>query len=303
MRVVSLVPSATELLCAMDGLDLLVGRSHECDWPPSVLDRPALTKRRTMETSPRDIDEQVRSTMEAQGSLHQLDADLLKSLEPDLILLQDTCGVCSIDQPAVQQAIDGLKKTPQTLILHPSTFEDVLDDLLRIGEAVDRGDHARQKMVELRAKWWDTQDVVNPYVDGPQTAVLEWSDPLWAAGHWTPQLIERAGGRQNLVATGEPSRIITPEDLLAMQVERLIIAPCGVPIDDAQPHVDALTSTAWWPMLPAVMDGEVVLLDGNATFSRPGPRLVQTLQWLTGWLQSRPELAPPEVRWKEVPSR
>lgn len=303
MRVVSLVPAATELLCAAGGLDLLVGRSHECDWPRSVDGVPSLTRGRTPCAPPRETDAHVRSIMEDTGTLHELDADLLHRLKPDLLLVQDTCSVCSIDRASIDRALVDLPVAPEVLTLRPDRFEDVLDDLLRIGEAIGRQDAAQRAMVDLRARWWDTCDVVNPYVDGPATLVLEWSDPLWAAGHWTPQIIEAAGGRQSLVAAGDPSRMIEPEECLAMQVERLVIAPCGVPLDDAQPHLDALQSASWWPLLPAVIDGSVAIIDGTGTFSRPGPRLVSTLQWLTGWLQDRPDLMPPGIRWRAVSSR
>jgi len=303
MRVVSLVPSATELLFAAGAGDLLVGRSHDCNWPVEAQQVPVLTCPRTTSSSPGDIDADVREAMQEHGSLYHLDTDLLQSLQPDLVLTQDTCSVCSIDRPSIDAALATLPAPPDVLSLNPHTFEDMLDDLLRIGEAVGRADIARRVMVELRAVWWDTQDVVNPYLDGPATVVLEWTDPLWVAGHWTPSLIRAAGGHQDLVAPGAPSRIVEPEDLLALQVERLVIAPCGVDLDAAATHVEVLQRTNWWSLLPAVINGTVVVVDGTASFSRPGPRLAQCLQWLTGWLQERPALIPPDFRWSAVASR
>jgi iron complex transport system substrate-binding protein len=301
MRIVSLVPSATESLFAAGGGGLLVGRSHDCTWPPEAMAAPVLTQPRTTLATPADIDTQVRDAMDTHGSLYELDTTLLANLKPDLILTQDICNVCSIDRTSIDAAIAMLDSQPQVLSLNPHSFEDVLDDVLRIGEAIGKGDFARRAMVDLRAVWWDTQDAVNPYVDGPATVVLEWTDPLWIAGHWTPSIIAAAGGHQRLVEPGQPSRIVQGEDLLAMQVERLIIAPCGVCIDDAQPHIDALRQTNWWNMLPAVQEGHVALVDGTSSFSRPGPRLVHCLQWLTSWLQARPGLQPPDFRWSIVP--
>ena len=303
MRVVSLVPSATELLFAAGGGDLLVGRSHDCDWPAKAQRAPSLTQPRTTASTPGDIDSDVREKMAQNDSLYVLDTAGLLSLQPDLILTQDTCNVCSIDRQSIETAIAQHEPVPTVLSLNPHSFEDVLDDVLRIGEAIGRADAARQAMVNLRAVWWDTQDVVNPYLDGPATVVLEWSDPLWAAGHWTPGMITAAGGHQDLVQAGTPSRIVNPEELLALQVERLIIAPCGVGIDHAAPHVEALQCTSWWPLLPAVCEGNVALVDGTASFSRPGPRLAQCLQWLTGWLQDQPDLIPPAFRWAQVSSK
>ena len=303
MRVISLVPSATELLFAAGGGDLLVGRSHDCDWPAEAQRVPALTRPRTTASTPLGIDADVRDAMAQNDSLYELDTGLLLSLQPDLILTQDTCNVCSIDRPSIDAALAVHEPAPAVLSLNPHSFEDVLDDLLCIGEAIGCADAARRAMVDLRALWCDTQDVVNPYLDGPATVVLEWSDPLWAAGHWTPRMITAAGGHQDLIKAGEQSRIVNPEELLALQVERLIIAPCGVGIDDAAPHVEALQCTSWWPLLPAVCEDNVALVDGTASFSRPGPRLVQCLQWLTGWLQDRPDLMPRAFRWARVSSK
>jgi iron complex transport system substrate-binding protein len=300
MRVVSLVPSATELLHAMGGGDLLVGRSHECDWPAEVGDLPVLTRPKITAKAPQDIDAQVQRTMAQCGSLYELDTALLKQLRPDVILLQDTCAVCSIDRPTLEAAMDEVSSNASVLSLNPHTVEDIFDDLLRLGDALERPDQARRAMVELRALWCDAQDVVNPYVDGPATIVIEWVDPLYVAGHWTPQLIAAAGGRQDLIAPGEASRIVTPEELLAMQVERLIVAPCGVPLDQCEAHVEVLRDTTWWSLLPAVMEHGVAMVDGTSSFSRPGPRLMQTHRWLTGWLQDRPAMIPTGYPWASV---
>ena len=291
-RVVSLVPSATEWLFAMGAADCVVGRSHECDWPAQATHLPLLTAPRTTATDPAHVDAQVSAAMDAVGSLYHLDRNALVALAPDVVVVQDACGVCSIDVPTVQGALAEAGLDTTLVTLRPHTIEDIFDDILTLGEAVNRHDAAQRVMVDMRARWWDTQDVVNPYVDGPRTAVIEWADPLYVAGHWTPQLIETAGGRQSIIAAGEASCIINGETLLAEQIERLIIAPCGVPLDAAITHVERLQSTSWWPLLPAVMDGSVVVVDGCATFSRPGPRLFDTQQWLTAWLQGLPDRVP-----------
>ena len=302
MRVASLVPSATELLCAIGADDLLVARSHECDWPAAIAHVPVLTRARTSATAPDAVDGEVRKAMDEHGSLYELDTAALRAYAPDIVLVQDTCSVCSIDRPSVEAACADLDTPPTLVTVDPHSVEAIFDAILHLGEAVGRADAARRTMVDLRANWWDTQDVVNPYLDGPRTLVIEWSNPLYVAGHWTPQLIQAAGGQQTLIKAGNPSRIVNPEDLLAEQVERLVIAPCGVPLHQAQPHIDALRATPWWPLLPAVQEGHVVVVDGVSSFSRPGPRLFQTHQWLTGWLQDRPAMVPAEVSWAHVPS-
>ncbi|MEE2906750.1 MAG: cobalamin-binding protein [Planctomycetota bacterium] len=292
MRVVSLVPSATELLCTAGGEALLVGRSHECDWPPTIQDRPVLTAPRIMSTDPSGIDDEVHASREAGQSLYTLDSTQLASLEPDVIITQDLCDVCSIDVESVRQVADTLPSQPSILSLNPTCIEDVFDDLLRVGTACAIEHSAREALADLRERWWHARDFVNPYLDGPQVAVLEWTDPLYIAGHWTPDIVLAAGGRHDLNPSGEVSRKIEPEDLLECLPDRLIICACGRTLDQVMQDVSSLPSERWWPLLPAVQDDQVMLVDGNAMFSRPGPRLIDAMEWMTGWLQDRPELIP-----------
>ena len=277
MRVVSLVPSATELLCTAGGEALLVGRSHECDWPPAIQDRPVLTAPRISSTDPSGIDEEVHTAREAGQSLYTLDSTQLASLQPDVIITQDLCHVCSIDLESVRQVADTLPSQPAILSLNPTCIEDVFDDLLRVGNACDIESSARQALADLRERWWHAQDFVTPYLDGPQVAVLEWTDPLYVAGHWTPDIVRAAGGRHDLNAPREVSRKIEPEDLLECLPERLIICPCGRTLEQVKQDVSSLHQERWWPLLPAVQDAQVMLVDGNAMFSRPGPRLVDAM--------------------------
>ena len=299
MRVVSLVPSATELLCTAGGAGLLVGRSHECDWPAGIEDRPILTAPRITATTPMDIDKEVHSTRDDGQSLYVLNRDLLESLQPDVIITQDLCSVCSIDLETVREIASTLPTTPQILSLNPTCIEDVLDDLLRIGKACDLETEARETVAGLRERWWKARDHVNGYLDGPQVAVIEWTDPLYIAGHWTPDIVLAAGGQHDLNGSGQVSRRITPEDLLECLPERLVICPCGRTLEEAAQDATQLKQEKWWPLLPAVQDDEVMLVDGNAMFSRPGPRLLDAMEWMTSWLQDRPDLSPrhfPAVR-------
>ena len=299
MRVVSLLPSATELLCSIPGAEeLLVGRSHECDWPPSILDRPVLTGQHITATSSAEIDAQVRESLEEHGSLYTVDAETLSSLHPDLILTQDPCNVCSIDLETVQRIAADLPGTPRVLNLDPTSIEEVMDDLLKIGEACNLAARANETLVDLRARYWSARDHVNELVPGPVTLLLEWMDPLFIAGHWTPQLIEEAGARHLLNEAGQPSKVIEPEQLIEAAPERLVIAPCGMKLEAIERELETLTGTDWWNGLPAVRQGLVALVDGSAWFNRPGPRLVDAFCWLTAWINDRPELAPadPPVR-------
>lgn len=294
MRVVSLVPSATELLCEAGGEDMLVGRSHECDWPPSIVDRPSLTRARTGSGSPAEIETQVVEATSANQSLYELDSDLIRELQPDLILTQDLCDVCSIDLDSVQRLAASLPITPEILSLNPIRIEDVFDDLLRVGAACNLESHARRALAQLRERWWHAQDFVNAYVDGPQVAVIEWTDPLYVAGHWTPDLVRAAGGRHDLNESGEKSRRIAPEDLIEVMPEKLVICPCGRTLEETARDAKAMKESSWWSLLPAVQDSQVMIVDGNAMFSRPGPRLITAMEWLTSWFQQRTELHPPD---------
>ena len=299
MRVVSLLPSATEILCRIGAGELLVGRSHECDFPAEVADRPVLTGQVTHGGTSAAIDQAVRQAMRDGGgggaSLYHLDERLLQELRPDVILTQDLCEVCSVDLRSVQRVAAAMDPRPAVVSLNPSTLWDVLDDVLRVGEAVGRADAAQQAMVELRDRYWSAVDFVNAYVPGPEVLFLEWCDPPFGGGHWTPALIEAAGGRHSLGAAGGKSRQLAPEEIIAAAPDRVVICPCGFGLDRALQELDVLKGTRWWPLLPAVMDGgpgRIAVVDGNQMFNRPGPRLVDAFCWLVGWLQDRPELVP-----------
>lgn len=294
MRVVSLLPSATELLCLAGGADLLVGRSHECDHPASIADVPVLTGQRTVATTSADIDRQVREARSSDDAgLYSLDADALAALAPDVILTQDLCDVCSIDLETVRAVAGRLDPAPAIVSLNPASVEDVLDDLLRVGRAIGRERVAHDAMIELRDRYWTAVDYVNPYEDGPEIAFLEWMDPLFVGGHWTPQLIEAAGGRHSLNPAGARSRQIAPEDLVAAAPDRVIICPCGYDLSAIRRELPTLVEQRWWRALPAVDEGQVVLVDGNQMFNRPGPRLVDAFRWLVAWINDRPEVMPP----------
>jgi ABC-type Fe3+-hydroxamate transport system substrate-binding protein len=340
MRVVSLLPSATELLAAIPGgLEMLVGRSHECDFPPGVHHLPALTSQRLPHdlAAPADIDRAVRDQLKGDAdparSLYTLDEELLASLKPDLVLTQDLCHVCSIDLTAVRSVVSRLPSKPdgspaQILSLNPETIEGVFDDLLRVGEAIGKPQAALDAVVAFRGRMWRAIDHVNPYDDGPPGVVLDWTDPLFVAGHWTPQIAERAGARhplnptvpvENAGAAVGPQQtarragksIAIPHDVLvAVKPEWIVLAPCGVPLRSTRtPHTPFtvedmladLETKPWWHELPAVRAGRVALVDGNQMFSRPGPRLIDALEWMTAWLNNRPELIPAGFPWTRAP--
>jgi iron complex transport system substrate-binding protein len=319
MRVVSLVPSATELVCLIGGREMLVGRSHECDWPAGLEGVPALTAARTdAGLTPAEIDGAVRARLAGGMSLYTLDLGLLGQIRPDVIITQDLCEVCSIDLATVRDAAARMTPRPEVVSLNPQTVEDVLDDCLKLGQVLGLGRAAAEAVVQLRGRLYRAAEYVNPYADGPGVAFLEWTDPIYIAGHWTPQLIERAGGRHPLNPTvaaagsgaaagpqaayrraGKSVRV-PPEVLVASGPERVVICPCGIGLDDAYDLAVGLAMEPWWERLRAARANRVAVVDGNQMFNRPGPRLVDAFEWLAGWLNDVPGLIPAGFPWREL---
>ena len=293
MRVVSLVPSATDMLHALDALDLLVGRDHDSSGLPKLDSIPCLTKGLDPASTPAAIDAAVRDAQQDEGTINHLDAEQLRQLQPDLILTQQCCGVCSPLHQDVLAAVADLSPAPKVLCFDPTSIDQVLDDIEQLAKAIRRPDAATTLLATLRAVYWQAQDLVGHYLDGPRTAVIEWASPLYLAGHWTPGLIRQAGGTPIGPEPGAPSTIVECDQLVAARPERLILAPCGVALADTAPHVQALQDSGLLKELTGV---PLAVLDGRSTFSRPGPGLIDTFAWLTAWLMDRPEHLPQSVQ-------
>ncbi len=317
MRIVSLVPSATEILCLVGGESMLVGRSHECDHPPSIADRPAVTSSPLHGDLPAaEIDRAVADATHADACLYHLDEVRLRDLRPDLILTQSMCGVCSIDLPAVEAAAGRLDPAPTILSLDPHSLEDVFDDLLAVGEAIGHQQRALDAVVALRNRLDEAANHVNPYDAKPSVLALDWTDPPYVAGHWTPQLIERAGGEHPLNPTepmegagaGESahgafrvasaSRRLDPAEIVGAAPDVLIVCPCGLDLDRAEAETRNLLQTHWFPHLPAVEAGRVAIVDGTQMLARPGPRLIDAYEFLVGYLNDLPHLIPEGFPWR-----
>lgn len=319
MRVVSLLPSATETLCLIGGESLLVGRSHECDYPNTVLDRPALTSQRIDPSwTPDRVDREVAGALAAGHSLYSLDTDRLQQLRPDVILTQDLCEVCSIDLGTVRAAAARMSPRPTVISLNPQTYEAVLDDIITIGRAIGMEEQARVTLVRLRERFFRAADHVNAFAAQPTVVFLEWADPPFIGGHWTPQLVERAGGSHPLNPTtamegagagaggqmahrtaGKSIRV-PPGMIERLSPDYVVVCPCGVALRDVRAHIASAQNSDWWRGLTAVRHGRVALVDGNQMFNRPGPRLVDAYEWLVGWLNDRPELIPQGFPWMRL---
>ncbi len=330
MRVVSLLPGATEILCELGGLDRLVGRSHECDFPAGLERLPALTGQKTAYApesgvGAADVDAAVREHLasdDPERSLYTLDIDALADLEPDVILTQDLCDVCSIALPEVERAArvvaERTGRNPEVVALNPTTVEGVLDDLLRVGGAVGLAEAAKHAVVRLQARLVRAQEFVNEYAEGPVVGFLEWTDPLYIAGHWTVQLIERAGGRHPLNPTSigdddgaaaglqqsfrtAGKSVAVPGDVFARtNPEFLFVAPCGLTLEQTTRECLDLQAQTWFGDLPATRARCVFAIDGSAMFNRPGPRLVEAFEFLVGVLNDRPELIPDGFPFERV---
>ena len=275
MRIVSLVPHATELLFALGLGDDVVGVTHECDYPDAAQGLPQVTHD-VLEPglTPGEIDAAVRERTAAGESIYALDEDLVRELEPDLIVTQALCHVCAVSVDEVQALAQTLPGPPRVIALDPTTYGETVGDVRTIAQATDAKDAA----LDLIARTARRADVVRLAVRGaprPRVAALEWMDPVFVAGHWTPQLIEMAGGEDVLGFDGEPSRQATWEEVAAAQPEIVIVMPCGY--DAARALVEA---EEFADSLRALGADQIVAVNASAYFSRPGPRLIDGLELL-----------------------
>jgi len=279
VRVVSLLPSATEIVCALGCADLLVGRSHDCDYPEDVLDLPAVTTTHLrLEEGSASIDAQVVESLSAGKALYGLRTDLLAELQPDLILTQDLCRVCTVTGAEVEAAALCLQGPVQVVSASPESLAGVWDSIRILGRALGVGDRAARLVASLEARLRALRDR-SPEGPRPRVALLEWLDPLFAAGHWTPELIEAAGGVDVLGSPG-PSRRVSLEELVAADPEWIVVACCGMSAGQAARDLPVLEQG-----LESVAPGwlrrrRLAVTDGQQFFSRPGPRLVDAAEWL-----------------------
>jgi iron complex transport system substrate-binding protein len=288
-RIVSLIASATETVCALGFEDQLVGRSHECDYPESVRRLPACTAPKfDVEGSSADIDRRVKSILRDTLSVYRVDVDLLKQLRPDVIVTQSHCEVCAVSLRDVEQALcDWLDSRPRIVSLHPDALADVWTDIRRVAEALDVPDRGDDLVGRLRRRLDDVAGKARTLPRRPTVACVEWIEPLMASGNWMPELVEMAGGVNLFGAAGQHAPRLTWEQLCAADPDVILVLPCGFDIARSRREMPALTGKPEWPRLRAVRQGRVYLLDGNQFFNRPGPRLAESLEILAEVL--RPE--------------
>jgi iron complex transport system substrate-binding protein len=275
MRVVSLLPAATEILCAL-GVDP-VGVSHECDYPPRVADLPTVVHP-TIDTTGTSgaIDAQVQEAT-ADG-VYDLDTERLRDLDPDVVVTQGICDVCAVDESVVRGAVADLGLDVELVASHPHTLGDVFDDVERLGRVLEREDRAVDLVRELRGRVDAVRERVADVDTRPTATVLDWLDPLMVAGHWVPELVERAGGEFVLGDAGAHSGPVEWPALRDADPDVVVAAPCGFSLDQTVQNLDELTGREGWAALTAVREGRSYAVDGNHHVNRPGPRLVETLE-------------------------
>ena len=278
MRIVSLVPSATETLFALGLGDEVIAVTHECDWPPEALDRPKIT-RDLIEPglSAREIDAAVRERTDRGESIYELDADRLADLQPDLIVTQALCAVCAVSYDDVRAVAERIPSRPRVISLDPNTIGEALGDVRTLAEATDRRDEG-VALVHDASMRIDRVRLAVRAARRPRVAALEWLDPPFVAGHWTPQLIDYAGGEDVLGLAGEPSEVTSWELVAAAEPDVVIVMPCGYDARRAREEAETYRDR-----LDSLGAGQVVAVEAAAYFSRPGPRLVDGLE-LLAWL-------------------
>ena len=280
MRVVSLLPSATEMVHFAGAADTLVGVTHECDYPAGVEGLPRLTSSRLDPgLSGAEIDAEVNRLVTDDESIYALDADGLERLAPDLVITQGLCDVCAVSTNLVEDAIAGLQSNPELLVLNPTSLEDVLNDSVRIGEAVGRGQEAERHVASLRNRLDEIGQTVAD-LPWPGVGCIEWLDPPFSAGHWVPEMVRLAGGRELFAGPGERSARLSWEAVFEAEPEVLVLMPCGFDAARAAEEARALPDLPGWSDVPAVKNGRVWVVDANSFFSRPAPRLVEGVEIL-----------------------
>lgn len=282
LRIVSLIPSATEIVAALGLTDALVGRSHECDYPPEILDRPICTQATINSEKPSgQIHEDVTELLQKALSIYQIKIDVLQQLQPTHILTQDQCDVCAVTLADVKKAISELTHSqPEVISLQPKKIADVWTDIERVADALGVGAKPTLLNLEARVKLCQQKTQALSEHEHPKVACIEWTDPLMLAGNWIPELVEAAGGKPLVSVAGQPDQKLEWKSLITANPDVIVFMPCGFDLDRTRSEAALLTQRPEWQNLHAVQTNRVYITDGNSYFNRPGPRLVESLEIL-----------------------
>ncbi|HET6780921.1 MAG TPA: cobalamin-binding protein [bacterium] len=284
MRIASLLPSATEMVCALGLADELVAISHDCDYPQQIAGTPVLSQAIVTSTLPSgEIEARIRREVHRGNSVYHLDAEQLADLRPELILTQELCSVCAPSYTLVKQAAKVLDADTKIVSLEPLGLVDILDNLLLVGELTGRRAQADTIVWDLRERIDRVRDAFAG-LPKPRVVCIEWLEPLYVAGHWIPEMVDIAGGIDLLGRTRAPSYMVSWEDVVAAEPEILVVMPCGFDIARTREEAHLLTDRPGWQRLPAVQGKQVYLTDATSYLNRPGPRIVTGLEILAAIL-------------------
>ena len=282
-RIVSLIASATEIVCALGFESSLVGKSHECDYPGTTRHLPVCSSSKVMtEVSSAEIDNQVRTIVSEGLSVYKVDSDLLDSLSPSVIITQTQCDVCAVSLRDVEEAVCKLvSSAPRIVSLEPMSLEDVWTDIQDVAKALGAPENGENLVRSLQDRLSALRNRTCELADKPAVACIEWTDPMMIAANWVPNLVECAGGINLFSEPGKHSGYFSMEDLFMAEPEVIAVMPCGFGIDRCLREMEPLTSNPGWCDLPAVRNGRVYITDGNQYFNRPGPRVVESAEILS----------------------
>jgi iron complex transport system substrate-binding protein len=288
-RIVSLLASATEIVASLGLAQYLVGRSHECDFPPGVRALPVLTEPRiATDRASALIDRDIKAILAQALSVYRVDGAQLQLLQPDVIVTQTQCEVCAVSLGDVEQALaEWTGARPSVVSLQPNGLADVWEDIRRVAAALDAPQRADSLLVRLRRRIDAIAAAVPQQDRRPSVACIEWIEPLMAAGNWVPELVALAGGQNLFGIAGRHSPWMSWAELVAADPEIILVLPCGFDIARSRAEMPALTQRPEWRQLRAVRNSAVFLCDGNQYFNRPGPRLVESLEILGEILHPR----------------
>ncbi len=282
LRIVSLLPSATEIVCALGLENALVGITHECDYPPTVAGKPRLTASRisheTMTSA--EIDHAVRSQLDGHGSIYNLDEEKMRALSPDLILTQELCDVCAVSYKTVERAARMFETDVRVVSLEPNRIQDIFANIRTVGELTGREARADELTGQLNARLERVAARLEGVKERPRTLMLEWLEPAFAPGHWVPEQVEIAGGDHAFGRAGRPSVTTTAAEIRSYAPEIIVLIPCGYYKEDILRQLPQTRLPEGWQDLPAVRSGEVWAVDATSYFSRPGPRVVDGVEIL-----------------------
>lgn len=282
VRIVSLIPSATEILAALGLTNAIVGRSHECDYPPEIQNVPVCTQARlNSNATSSEIDHEVNNLLQSALSIYQIKTDVLEQLQPTHIITQDQCDVCAVSLAEVEKAVASLvHSSPQIISLQPNTLEDVWTDIKRVGHVFDVDSVKVIENLEARTKICQQKIQGLSLNELPTVACIEWTNPLMVAANWIPELVNLAGGQSLFTSIGQPSPHLEWETLIVSNPDIIIFMPCGFDLNRTRQEVQSLTQSQDWQKLHATQAGRIYITDGNSYFNRPGPRLADSLEIL-----------------------